>query len=109
MNKIQLYYVKSRTENCVISPMIPCSNDLTAAVGFANAYIKEKDPIKNPYDYRELDLIRFAVIDESPDAMNISTTTHHVLKGSEVFDFVNDAMKKRGIDDYFIDKVPEEK
>ena len=108
-DKIQLYYVRSITDNCIISPMIPQMNDLTAAIGFAQAYIKEKDPLKNPYDYKELELVRFAVIESTIGEMAVTTTTKHVLKGSQVFDFVNEAMKKRGIDDFFVDKIPEDK
>lgn len=100
---MNLYYVKDKIQDCVISPMIPVSSDLAAAVGFAKAYIKEKDPVKNPYNYRELELIRFASIQEDVDKFTVKNQEVHVLDGEAVFKYVNECMQARGIDDYFID------
>lgn len=56
MKKLCLYQVFDNIGQSAITSIIPSTNDLTAALGFRNAYIKEKDPQKNPFGFKTLDL-----------------------------------------------------
>lgn len=102
MKKLELFYVYDTINECAITSVIPQNNLLTAALGFRDAYIKNK---KSPYNYQQLELVNFGWLDvdvntgELHQGCNVTAETR--LSGKEVMNYIADELKKRGIDDVF--------
>lgn len=100
----RIYQVYDSVGQTAITGIIPQNNNLTAALGFYNAYIKEKDPIKNPYQYKALDLICVAnfEIDEDGIVSKVNPADW-TCSGKDIVKFIQDEMAARGVDDFILD------
>ena len=107
MKTLGLYYVYDNLGETVITPPIPCANDLVAAIGFRDTYMK-KD---SKYNYKALDLVCFGrvFIDEDgcmkmdPDLMKETRWL-----GAEILSFIANKSAELGIDDSFVEEEKEE-
>lgn len=111
MKTMSFFQVVDRVGGCAITQLIPAQNRLTAALGFRNAYIQEKDPQKNPYGYKALDLVEVAIADVQEDGLlyiHQSPAEMWSLSGKDVIDFITQEMKNRGVDDFILDDEKEE-
>ena len=104
MKQMRLYQVFDNVGQTAITGIIPAANHLTACLGFRNAYIQEKDPNKNPYHYKALDLICVAVLelDEYGIVKKVSEADWRTT-GADVMKFIQDEMAARGVDDFIVD------
>lgn len=103
---MNLYYVYDNINECAITSIIPAANDLVAAIGFRDAYIKSKD--KKPYT--AYDLVRFAKVDVDEDGQFFVNQPGEVkrLTGREVMVFISNELKKLDVDDDFVEENEEE-
>lgn len=111
MKTVGFYQVMDNVGGCAITQLIPSSNRLTAALGFRDAYIQQKDPQKNPYQYKALELIEVCIADVEDDGMlyvHQTPTECWSIRGSEIMNFISDEMKNRGVDDFIVDDDKEE-
>lgn len=110
MKKLGLYQVYDNVAGECITGIIPATNNLTAALGFRNAYIKEKDPVKNPYQYKALELRKVAVLDLDDNGLvkNVMNDTWS-KEGGSIMNFISEEMQARGVDDFIVDDDVEEK
>lgn len=110
MKKLNLYQVFDNVGQSTITSIIPASNDLTAALGFRNAYIQEKNPQKNPYKYKALDLKKVAELEVDESGLVISCLpAKWTIAGSEIMNFIQSEMQRLGVDDFLLDEENEEK
>lgn len=104
MKTIRLYQVFDNVGQTTITGIIPAANNLTAALGFRNAYIQEKDPQKNPYHYQALDLICVAQLELDENGLVKKVTEAEWKKeGSSINNYIRDEMTARGVDDFILD------
>lgn len=113
MKTTGFYQVFDNVGGTAITGLIPAQNRLTAALGFRNAYMNEKDITKNPYarTYKALDLIEVTIADVNEDGtlyVHQSGTDNWTLSGKEVINFIQDEMAARGVDDFILDDAKEE-
>lgn len=111
MKTMSFFQVVDRVGGCAITQLIPAQNRLTAALGFRNAYILEKDPQKNPYGYKALDLVEIAIADVQEDGVlfiHQSPTEMWSISGKDIGEFITNEMKDRGVDDFILDDDKEE-
>lgn len=103
-----LYYVYDNVGETVIAGPIPAANDLVAAIGFRDSFIKNKDK-RIPYSYKSLDLVRFATFDVDEDGCMTVSEKNIVRRiiGGEIMDFIRDESLKLGIDDEFVEEEKE--
>ena len=110
MKQLGLYQVFDNVGKSTITGVIPAVNNLTAALGFRNAYIAEKDPKKNPYKYKALDLIKVANMELNDDGLVVKVTAADwTIQGNAVMDFIQSEMQALGVDDFILDDEKEEK
>lgn len=106
MKTLGFYQVIDNVGGCAITQLIPAQNRLTAALGFRNAYMLEKDPAKNPYQYKALELIEVTIADIQDDGMmyvHQSPSEMWSISGKDIINFIQDEMKERGVDDFILD------
>lgn len=110
MKKLFLYQVYDNVGQCAITSLIPASNDLTALLGFRDAYISNKNKQQNPYFYQALDLFKFAELIQDDDGVlhlgaPISSNEDNLLvaHGSEVMKLISEQLSEFGIDDKCLD------
>lgn len=109
MKTMELYQVFDNVGMTTITGILPAANKLTAALGFRNAYILEKNPQKNPYQYKALDLIKVANLELNDDGLVVkATSAEWSISGSEIMNFIQDEMKARGVDDFILDEDEEQ-
>lgn len=111
MKTVGFYQVMDNVGGCAITQLIPAANRLTAALGFRNAYIQQKDPQKNPYQYKALELIEVCIADVQDDGMlfvHQTPTECWSIRGSEIMSFITQEMKDRGVDDFIVDDDKQE-
>lgn len=102
MRRISLYQVYDNIGNRFITQVIPCDTSLIAALGFYNSYIKEKDPLKNPFKYQALDLVKQATFDVDEDGKWLNPTeSYWECSGKDIKSFISSEMAALGIDNYF--------
>lgn len=102
MKTISLYQVFDNVGQTMITQPIPCANNLVAALGFYNSYIKEKDKTKNPYQYKALDLVRVASFEvDDIGTWSKPTTFEWECSGADIKQFISSEMASRGVDDFF--------
>lgn len=106
MRTLNLYYIYDNINECAITTIIPAANDLVAAIGFRDTYIKGKD--KRPYT--AYDLVRFGVVDVDEDGQYHITKLCNIdrIVGRDIMNFISDEYKKLEIDDDFIEENKEE-
>lgn len=110
MKKLNLYQVYDNVGQSTITSIIPAVNDLTACLGFRNAYIQEKNPQKNPYQYKALDLKKVAELEVDESGLVVSCLpAKWNIAGSEVIQFIQEEMQRLGVDDFILDDDDEEK
>lgn len=110
MKTLGLYQIFDNVGKSAITQIIPAATNLTAALGFRNAYIQEKDPRKNPYQYKALDLIKVANVELNEDGLvSKVTAADWTIQGSEVMNFIQEEMQALGVDDFILDDETEEK
>lgn len=107
------YQVFDNVGGTAITGLIPAQNRLTAALGFRNAYMMDKDVTKNPYikTYKALELREVTIADVYEDGslyVHQSGNDYWTLKGSDVIEFIQEEMKARGVDDFILDDDKEE-
>lgn len=108
MKTIRLYQVFDNVGQTTITNIIPAANNITAALGFRNAYIAEKDPLKNPYHYQALDLICVAQLEIDENGLVTKVTEAEWKKeGSSIMQYIKDEMAARGVDDFILDDEEE--
>lgn len=104
MKKMELYQVFDNVGLSTITGVIPASNRLTACLGFRNTYILNKDPQKNPYQYKALDLIQVANLELNEDGLVVkANSAEWTISGGEVMKYIQDEMAARGVDDFILD------
>lgn len=110
MKKLFLYQVYDNVGQCAITSLIPASNDLTALLGFRDAYILNKNKQQNPYFYQALDLFKFAELIQDDDGIlhlgePITSNEDNCLvaTGGQVMDKIKDMLQDYGIDDTCLD------
>lgn len=108
MKTTGFYQVFDNVGGTAITGLIPAQNRLTAALGFRNAYMMEKDINKNPYSktYKALDLIEVTIADVNDDGtmyIHQSGTDNWTLSGKDVINFIQEEMSARGVDDFILD------
>lgn len=110
MKNLGLYQVWDSIGETAITGIIPAANNLVAALGFMNSYIKEKDPMKNPYNFKTLQLYRVAILDMDDDGFvaDANSDTWY-CEGKDIVKFIQDEMAARGVDDFILDDDKEEK
>ena len=109
MKKLNLYQVFDNVGQSAITSIIPAVNDLTAALGFRNAYILEKNPQKNPYQYKALDLKKVAELEVDDSGIVVSClSAKWTIAGNEVMNFIQEEMQRLGVDDFILDDEKEE-
>lgn len=108
MKKLNLYQVFDNVGQSAITSIIPAVNDLTAALGFRNAYIQEK-PAENPYQYKALDLKKVAELEVDESGIVVSCIpAKWTIAGNEVMNFIQTEMQNLGVDDFILDNEKEE-
>lgn len=109
MKKLNLYQVFDNIGQSAITSIIPTVNDLTAALGFRNSYIQEKNPQKNPYQYKALDLKKVAELEVDESGIVVSCLpAKWTIAGNEVMNFIQQEMQRLGVDDFILDDEKEE-
>lgn len=109
MKKLSLYQVFDNVGQSAITSIIPAVNDLTAALGFRNAYILEKNPQKNPYQYKALDLKKVAELEVDESGIVVSCLpAKWTIAGNQVMNFIQEEMQRLGVDDFILDDEKEE-
>lgn len=107
MRSLGLYYVYDNINECAITQIIPAANDLVAAIGFRDSFIKCKD--KRPYT--AYDLVRFGTVEVDEDGQFFIENTDIKIKrytGREIMDFIRSEYQKLDIDDDMLDDNQEE-
>lgn len=111
MRKLNFYYIYDNIGECVIGdkPFF-APNDLAAAICFRDTFIKNKE---NQFNYKSLDLVRFACCDIGPDGDYIISNFDDDKKplriiGSQIMSFINEKMLELGIDDDFVEEKEED-
>lgn len=105
MKKLNLYYVYDNIGSCAITGLIPCANDLTAAIGFRDSYINTEKP--SPYNYKALELRCIGEVSVDSDGcfkFGDSFEPNSKILGKDIITFISDELKNRGIDDNFVDE-----
>lgn len=112
MRKLDFYYIYDNINECVIGekPFF-APNDLSALIIFRDTFIKNE---KSIYNYKTLDLIRFASADVDPDGnFIISANTEDIkpkkFKGSEVMTYIKAMCDELGIEDDLLEEEGEKK
>lgn len=113
MKTTGFYQVFDNVGGVAITGLIPASNRLTAALGFRNAYMMEKDLQKNPYarSYKALDLIEVTIADVNDDGtlfIHQSGNDNWTISGRDIIEFIQDEMKNKGVDDFILDNDKED-
>lgn len=108
MRSLGLYYVYDNINECAITQIIPAANDLVAAIGFRDSFIKCKE--KRPYT--AYDLVRFGTVEVDEDGQFIIPpqtvqNTKRIL-GREIMDYIKVEYQKLDIDDEMLDDEKEE-
>lgn len=106
MKTMGFYQVIDHVGECAITQLIPAQNRLTAALGFRNAYMQEKDPKKNPYQYKALELVEVTIADLNDDGtmfVHQSPDEPWSICGKDIIDFIQSEMQARGVDDFILD------
>lgn len=106
MKTMAFFQVIDNVGGCAITQLIPASNRLTAALGFRNAYITQKDKQKNPYMYQALELVEIGIADINDDGtmfLHQSPADMWSISGKNIMQFIQDEMKSRGVDDFVLD------
>lgn len=110
MKKLNFYYIYDNINECVIGdkPFF-APNDLAAAVCFRDSFIK---PEKIPYNYKSLDLIRFASADITPDGNFLIDVKQESIKpiricGKEILTFIRSECDRLNIEDDFLEEKKE--
>lgn len=104
MKTINLYYIYDKVGETAISGIIPVTNDLTAAIGFRDAYIKNP---KTSINYKQLELVHFGFVyvDENGQfTISAETVEKRRIPGNEIMNVISDGMHELGIDDDFVDE-----
>lgn len=108
MRSLGLYYVYDNINECAITQVIPAANDLVAAIGFRDAFIKCKD--KRPYT--AYDLVRFGTVQVDEDGQfDIIDKTEQCKKrilGREIMTYIKQEYQKLDIDDDMLEDIKEE-
>lgn len=107
MRSLGLYYVYDNINECAITQIIPAANDLVAALGFRDSFIKCKE--KRPYT--AYDLVRFGTVDVNEDGQFfISETESKITRytGREIMDYIKNEYQKLDIDDDMLEDKMEE-
>lgn len=112
MKTTAFYQVFDNVGGMAITGLIPAQNRLTAALGFRNAYMLEKDKTKNPFQYKALELVEVTIADilddgtlyihQSPDMID-----RWSISGKDIISFIQEEMKERGVDDFILDDEKE--
>lgn len=111
MKTLGFYQVIDNVGGTAITQLIPAQNRLTAALGFRNAYILEKDKQKNPFQYKALELVEICIADIQDDGLmyvHQSPSEMWSISGKDIIEFIQDEMKNRGVDDFILDDNKEE-
>lgn len=109
MKKLNLFYVYDNIGCTAITGIIPANNYLTAALGFKNAYVDNKDKKTNPYNYKGLTLVCIGDVNvDSDGAMTFGEKITWEMSGKDIIDFINDEFKARGMDDEFVNEEENE-
>lgn len=106
MKTVGFYQVMDNVGGTAITNLIPAANRLTAALGFRNAYISEKDPNKNPFQYKALELVEITIADVMDDgSLFVHQTPSECwsIKGADIMNFIKSEMASRGVDDFIVD------
>lgn len=107
MKTLNLYYVYDTINETAVTGIIPVNNNLTAALGFRDSYIKNK---KSPYNYQQLQLVHFGFVEVDENGcftMPTQVCAPWVLPGKEVIGYITSELKDRGIDDIFDEEEAE--
>lgn len=110
MRTLNFYYIYDNIGECVIGdkPFF-APNDLCAAICFRDNFIKNQE---SKFNYKSLDLVRFAVADVGPDGDYMISILENDVKpmrivGDQIMSFINEKMLELGIDDDFLEDKSE--
>ena len=103
MKNINLYYVFDKLENKTITTVLPASSHLTAALGFMNAYIKNKES-KIPYKNLSLRCCGKLLVLENGEYKQDVDYDKFELDGKDCIEFIRSQIQENGLDDGFLDE-----
>lgn len=106
MRSLGLYYIYDNINECAITNIIPAANDLVAAIGFRDSFIKCKE--KKPYT--AYDLVRFGTINVDEDGQFfIGEKQSKIIRfnGREIMNYIKVEYQKLEIDDDMLDDKQE--
>lgn len=103
MKYLNLYYVYDKLECKCITNVIPASSHLTAALGFMNAYIKNKES-KIPYKNLSLKCCGKLKVTENGEYIQDIGYDEFCLDGKDVVEYIRAQINENGLDDGFIDE-----
>lgn len=102
MKSISLFQVFDNIGQRYITEPIPCVNKLTAALGFFNSYIKEKDKNKNPFSFKALRLDCLCTFEtDSIGKWHSPVMSDWSCDGKDIKNFISSEMAALGVDDFF--------
>lgn len=106
MKTLNLYYVYDKVGETTVTSVIPASSHLTAALGFRNAYITNKE---NKLNYKNLKLKCCGSLDIqfNGELRQSETFPDFSLDGGEVIEYIRDQINEKGLDDGFLDDEEE--
>lgn len=102
MNRF-VYGVRDFVNKVSIVDFVICNNDLTAALGFYNSFIKQKNP--NVVSYKMLELYCLGGLHDDDGKNDFYTLPEYfTCKGSDIVDFIQSEYDRLGIDDDFVEE-----
>lgn len=90
---------------------VMCQTEISTLLAFYNSFLKEKDPVKNPYNPKALELHIHGNLatDDNGVPTYFSDELREVIKSKDIVTRINQIMADRGVDDYIIDTVEDPK
>lgn len=88
---------------------IMATSEIACLLAYYNSFVKEKDPLKNPYGSKTVNLVIFGFlecsIENEPDNFK---EDYQEYNAKEVVIRINQIMAERGVEDYILDETAEE-
>lgn len=109
MKKIVLFNIFDLVGDTYLnSKPVMCESELAACMAFYNSFIKEKDPLKNPYGSKAVRLAILGYLNCNEDVEPSSFEKAELIyDDKQVVAQINKIMAERGVDDFIIDTEKE--
>lgn len=90
------------------SKPVMCESELSACMAFYNSFVKEKDPLKNPYGSKSVRLAIQGYLSCNADMEPYKFEKAEIIyDAKQVVTQINKIMAERGVDDFIIDTEKE--